>query len=170
MPAAASGPHADASSAAAAASTTSAAQSQIQLQQPVSLSGVPVLIASRALAGDKQFEIRLDPPELGRIEVRMKVDRQGQISSHVIADRPDTLTLLRRDGAGLERALQDAGFKTAGDGLQFSLRDQRGNGQQDTRSTPQMLSADQETTTRLDPIPSGYMRYSGRVGGLDIRV
>ncbi|HKO19329.1 MAG TPA: flagellar hook-length control protein FliK, partial [Acidobacteriaceae bacterium] len=128
-----------------------------------------VLIASRALAGDKHFDIRLDPPELGRIEVRLKVDREGQISSHLIADRPDTLALLRRDGTGLERALQDAGFKTAGDGLQFSLRDQSGNGQPDARSLPQPLVSEQESTTR-PTVSSGYLRLSGRVGGLDIRV
>jgi flagellar hook-length control protein FliK len=162
--------HASAATDASGSTASSAAQNQIQLQQPVPLSGVPVLIATRALAGDKHFEIRLDPPELGRIEVRLKVDRDGQLSSHVIADRSDTLTLLRRDGAGLERALQDAGFKTAGDGLQFSLRDQSGHGQQDSRPAPQPLAADQDTTARLDAVPGTYMRYSGRAGGLDIRV
>lgn len=153
-----------------APTTSPAAQNQFAQQQPVPLSGVPVLIASKALAGDNRFDIRLDPPELGRIEVRLKVDRDGQISSHLIADRPDTLALLRRDEAGLQRALQDAGFKTAGDGLQFSLRDQSGNGQADTRSAQQPLAAEQDTTPRLDAIPSGYLRYSGRIGGLDIRV
>jgi flagellar hook-length control protein FliK len=163
----ATGSHATIVSGAAA---TTFGQNQLQPQQAVPLSGVPVLIASRALAGDKHIDIRLDPPELGRIEVRLKVDREGQISSHLIADRPDTLALLRRDGAGLERALQDAGFKTAGDGLQFSLRDQSGNGQPDARTAPQPLAADQDTNTRLDTVPNSYMRYSGRVGGLDIRV
>ncbi len=133
------------SSAAGASTGPSATQSQIQLQPAVPLSGVPVLIASRALAGGKQFDIRLAPPELGRIEVRLKVDRDGQISSHLTADRPDTLALLRRDEAGLERALQDAGFKTASDGLQFSLRDQSGNSQAETRSTAQPLSANRKT-------------------------
>jgi flagellar hook-length control protein FliK len=85
-----------------AAATTPAPQN---LLGPVPLSGIPVLIAGRALAGSNHFDIRLDPPELGRIEVRLKVDRDGQVSSHLIADRPDTLALLRRDQTGLERAL-----------------------------------------------------------------
>ena len=90
----------------------------------VPLSGVAIDIAGKALAGKNRFEIRLDPPELGRIEVRLDVDKDGRITSHVIADRKDTLDLLQRDASGLQRALQDAGLKTADNGLQFSLRDQ----------------------------------------------
>ena len=78
---------------------------------------------ARRLAGKNHFEIRLDPPELGRIEVRLDVDRDGNVTSRMIADRSDTLDLLRRDASGLERALQDAGLKTADNSLQFSLRD-----------------------------------------------
>ena len=42
----------------------------------------------------------------------------------LIADRSDTLDLLRRDANDLQHALQDAGLKTSDNGLQFSLRDQ----------------------------------------------
>src|SRR6185437_16673357 len=100
-----------------------------------------------------------DPPELGRIEVRMKVDRDGRITSHLIADRSDTLDLLRRDGAGLERALQDAGLKTAGDGLQFSLRDQSSNAWQDGRQNQQNLTrlvVQDDAAPVRDPIPASY--------------
>ena len=71
----------------------------------IPLAGVAIEIASKALAGKNHFEIRLDPPELGRIEVRLDVDRDGNVTSRLIADRSDTLDLLRRDAAGLERAL-----------------------------------------------------------------
>ena len=37
----------------------------------------------RADAGIKRFEIRLDPPELGRIDVRLDVDRDGKVTSHL---------------------------------------------------------------------------------------
>jgi len=127
-----------------------------------------VLIAGKALGGSNHFDIRLDPPELGRIEVRMKVDRDGQVSSHLIADRADTLALLRRDQTGLERALQDAGLKTDGDGLQFSLRDQSGNGQPNGRpASPNLALQDNP----LPDLPTrGYASYVARVGGIDIHV
>jgi flagellar hook-length control protein FliK len=137
----------------------------------VPLAGVAIEIAGKALAGKNRFEIRLDPPELGRIEVRLDVDRDGNVTSRLVADRADTLDLLRRDAAGLERALQDAGLKTADNGLQFSLRDQS-TGQEQGKSgldVAQLVVHD-ETLTANDAIARDYYRRIGPSGGLDIRV
>jgi flagellar hook-length control protein FliK len=57
----------------------------------VPVAGIAVEIASRAQDGQRQFDIRLDPPDLGRIEVRLTVDSNGHVSSHLVADRSDTL-------------------------------------------------------------------------------
>ena len=140
----------------------------------IPLSGVAIEIAGKALAGKNRFEIRLDPPELGRIEVRLDVDKDGRITSHVIADRRDTLDLLQRDASGLQRALQDAGLKTSDNGLQFSLRDQSaGQQQQQQNSDPTTPSTAQlvvEDDAPLDVMPSAYSQLAGLTGGLDIRV
>ena len=137
----------------------------------VPLAGLAVEIAGKALAGKNRFEIRLDPPELGRIEVRLDVDRDGNVTSRLTVDRTDTLDLLRRDASGLERALQDAGLKTADNGLQFSLRDQSLNQQQTNggSDTAQIVVKD-ETLPSIDVIPQNYGRLTGQGGGLDIRV
>jgi flagellar hook-length control protein FliK len=136
----------------------------------IPLSGVAIEIAGKALAGKNRFEIRLDPPELGRIDVRLDVDRDGNVTSRLTVDRPDTLELLRRDAAGLERALQDAGLKTANNGLQFSLRDQSMNEQQaGTSPGAAVLVATDESLPSIDVIPQPY-RLAGQGGGLDIRV
>jgi flagellar hook-length control protein FliK len=138
----------------------------------VPLAGLAIEIAGRAQAGKNNFEIRLDPPDLGRIQVKLSVDRQGQVTSHLIADRADTLDLLRRDSSGLERALQDAGLKTAGDGLQFSLRDQSFSGEQNgtARQNVSQVVAQDDILPAVDIAASGYTRYVGRLGGVDIRV
>ena len=136
----------------------------------IPLSGVAIEIAGKALAGKNRFEIRLDPPELGRIDVRLDVDRDGNVTSRLTVDRPDTLDLLRRDAAGLERALQDAGLKTANNGLQFSLRDQSMKEQQaGTSPGAAVLVATDESLPSIDVIPQRY-RLAGQGGGLDIRV
>ncbi len=88
----------------------------------------------------------------------------------MVADRPDTLDLLRRDSAGLERALQDAGLKTSDNGMQFMLRDQSMNQQQDQSGgdTARLVVTD-ETLPQVE-VSRGYARLAGQGGGLDIQV
>ena len=98
----------------------------------VSTSGpnVPALaveIAARSQSGAKQFDIRLDPPELGRVEIRLSIDATGKASAHVSADQPQTLDLLQKDAPTLTRALRDAGLNVSQNGLNFSLRQQQGD-------------------------------------------
>ena len=156
---------------ASTAITAAVAQPVVQQAAPIPLSGLAVEIAGKAIAGKNRFEIRLDPPELGRIEVRLDVDRDGNVTSRLTVDRADTLDLLRRDASGLERALQDAGLKTADNGLQFSLRDQSTSQQQTNGSAnvAQIMVQD-ETLPSADAIPQNYGRLLGQGGGLDIRV
>jgi flagellar hook-length control protein FliK len=142
----------------------------------VPLAGVAVEIAARASAGSNRFEIRLDPPDLGRIDVRLNVDKQGNVTSHLVVERSATLDLLRRDAPQLERALQDAGLKTSGDGLQFSLRDQGAGAQNQNQSFQDNSSARSarviipiDDVTPVDTARN-YGRLYGLNGGLDIRV
>lgn len=138
----------------------------------VPLNGVGIEIASKALSGRNQFDIRLDPPDLGRIHVRLDVDHKGNVISHMVADRSDTLDLLRRDMSNLERALQDAGLKTSDNSLQFSLRDQSANQQQgDERgSNSAHIVVDDGELAAREITARDYSRYGARAGGLDIRV
>lgn len=140
---------------------------------PIPIAGLAVEIAANAQIGRSRFEIRLDPPELGRIEVRLDVDRQGQVTSHMIVEKAATLDLLRRDAPQLERALQDAGLKTSDSGLQFSLRDQQS--QADRRDSDHNGRHQRLTVTEDDTIPREaagrtYGRMLGQRGGIDMRV
>ncbi len=83
-----------------------------------------VSIAARSLSGAKQFEIRLDPPELGRVDVRLSIDASGKTQAHMTADQPQTLSLLQKDAPTLTQALRDAGLDVSQSGLNFSLRGQ----------------------------------------------
>src|SRR6185312_14596740 len=64
---------------------------------PVPINGLAVDIATRAAAGNTSFQIRLDPAELGRIDVRLDVDKHGRVTSHLTVDQPATLDMLRKD-------------------------------------------------------------------------
>ena len=138
---------------------------------PVPVAGLAVEIVSRVQDGLRRFEIRLDPPELGRIDVRLDVDSGGNVTSRLTVERADTLDLLRRDAPQLERALQHAGLNTEG-GLQFSLRDQNfANREQMPRdAAPTQLIIPDDEPAAADAARRGYGRLIGLGGGVDIRV
>jgi flagellar hook-length control protein FliK len=66
--------------------------------------------------------VQLEPAALGRVEVRLKFQRNDQVSAVIAAERPDTLDALQRDARLLERSLHQAGLRLDGDGLTFSLK------------------------------------------------
>lgn len=157
---------------AAAAVTASAPSQNNATDAAVPVAGVAFEITSKVMSGKNQFDIRLDPAELGRIHVRLDVDREGNVVTHMIADRPDTLDMLRKDTAGLERALQDAGLKTSDNSLQFSLRDQQANQQQNDNggSNSARIVVEDEQANINEPAVRNYAAYRSQAGGLDIRV
>lgn len=138
----------------------------------VPVQAIAAEITANVQIGRSRFEIRLDPPELGRIDVRLDVDKQGNVVSHLIVEKASTLDFLRRDAQQLERALQDAGLKTSDNSLQFSLRDQQQQTDRQAEREPpsqRLLVADEETVV-TEAAGRTYGRMIGLRGGLDIRV
>ena len=137
------------------------------------LNGLALQIAVTAQSGKSRFEIRLDPAELGRIDVRIDIDRHGQVTSHLTVEKPDTLAMLRQDAPQLQRALDNAGFRTGDGGLQFSLRDQSSSGQNtgdNTGRNAQRLIISEDDSIPAAVAASGTGRMSGSGSGVDIRV
>ena len=154
--------------------TLSPANATQQSATAVPVAGLAVEIAAQARAGKSRFEIRLDPPELGRIDVRLDMDKDGNVTSRMIVERAETLDLLRRDAQQLERALNQAGLKTADNAMQFQLRDQgfAQNGGDNSRNgkndASQVIIPDDQSPV-LDAA-RGYGRLLGLGNGLDISV
>ena len=137
------------------------------------LSGLALEIAASVKSGKSRFEIRLDPADLGRIDVRIDIDRNGQVTSHLTVEKPETLSMLRQDAPQLQRALDDAGLKTGNGGLQFSLRDQSSSGQNsgnDTNPNAQRLIISDEDAIPAAVAGRTYGRSLGSSSGVDIRV
>ncbi len=153
--------------------TAATATPQVTVMPPavaVPPAGLALAIASQARAGHSRFDIQLEPAELGRIDVRLSIDRHGTVTSHVVVEKAETLDLLRRDAPHLQRALDDAGLKTGSGGLQFSLRDQtpqqRDDGGRATR--PRIVIADD--VIAAETAGRNYGRPLHASSGLDIRV
>ena len=107
-----------------AAAQVSMPAQHIEVTAQPNVPALAVEIAAKSQSGARQFDIRLDPPELGRVEVRLSIDATGKASAHLSADQPQTLDLLQKDAPALTRALRDAGLDVSQDGLNFSLRQQ----------------------------------------------
>lgn len=121
-------------------------------------------IIRRFDGGNTSFEIRLDPAELGRVEVRMEVSRDHRVTAVITADSPQALTELARHARELESQLQSAGLQLSDNGLSFDLRQQT-NGreaQEASASQPggsEQAAPEQQVTQTARPI--GFERWRG---------
>ncbi len=91
------------------------------------INSLAIQIAKNVDLGINRFQIRMDPPELGRIDVKLEIGKDGRITANLSVERPETLDLLQRDARALERALVDSGLNTDKNSLNFSLKDQSTN-------------------------------------------
>jgi flagellar hook-length control protein FliK len=87
---------------------------------------IAVALAAGGEVGSR-FTFSLRPAELGRVDVA--IEREGaEASIRITAERPETLLLLLRDRAELQRALDGAGFGDGSTALAFDLAGQAGSG------------------------------------------
>ena len=133
------------------------------------VAALAVQIASKAKDGDHHFDIRLDPPDFGKIDVRLSVTSDGHAQAHIAADKPQTLDLLQRDQAVLHRALKDAGLDLSNNSLNFSLKGQeRGDGGAPRYASRAPSRNAIESAEAKGPFPFTPSRVAP--GRLDIRI
>jgi flagellar hook-length control protein FliK len=116
---------------------------------------------------DRPVEISLSPKELGRVRMNISAVETG-ITVSVLAERPETLDLMRRNIDQLVREFQAIGYENIN--FAFSegeAKQQFADNQSDTAGTS-------ETVTRLDLTPmedtAGAADPVLRTGGIDIRL
>lgn len=85
---------------------------------------VQVNIRRAMQEGMDRIQVRLEPAELGRVDVRIDMHRDGNSQLFITADRQETLDMLRQDARELQRALQQAGIRADSQDLHFDLREQ----------------------------------------------
>ncbi len=165
------------------ATRTEALQTPNQTQSSHLATQVAVEMARNLKNAQTKFQMRFDPPELGRVDVNMKVSADGSVQAHLIVERPETLDMFLRDQRGLERALEAAGLNTNSNDLQFSLK-QQGTDQQlafgqdqsqqqnnsDQASNGGDGSADDAAGGEIVDSQLVRMALAEQRGGLDIRI
>lgn len=82
---------------------------------------VAATITRAAATGEnRNITVRLEPPELGRVEIRMEFSKGKTVKTHIIAEKQETFLMLQRDAHILDRTLHDAGLDSDG-GVSFEL-------------------------------------------------
>ena len=83
---------------------------------------IKVNITKSAVKGIDKIDISLKPVDLGHIEVKMQIGKDGKLQAHIISSRPETMEVLQKEIQTLEKAFNDAGFQTDEGSLSFSFR------------------------------------------------
>jgi flagellar hook-length control protein FliK len=135
-------------------------------------------ISQRFANGSRVFGIRLDPAELGRVDIRMELSQNNRVRATLTVERGDTLAEMQRSTRDLERALNDAGLELAEDGLTFQLSE--GSGDEQSAEPQQGGSFNvygqdddgaQELGAEIDTGPAdAYGFRLSRRDGVDLRV
>ncbi|MBR9824675.1 MAG: hypothetical protein GYB36_02585 [Alphaproteobacteria bacterium] len=135
-------------------------------------------IAKRFNNGNRVFEIRLDPAELGRVDVRLEMSGDNRVQAYLSVERADTLAELQRAARDLERALNDAGLELDENGLSFELSDnadQSGFDEDASDALPvyetgDFLDFDDSTAAQTDA-PTAYgFRLAGARDRVDVLI
>lgn len=143
-------------------------------QPPLPVAALPASIAIKALSGSNRFDIRLNPEELGRIDVALEIDHDGTIRASIAAEKPEALQLIVREARALEQAFDQAGFRRDEGALNFSLSDRQSSpeDQHKSQNRPPMTRFFVDGEGELPPSLAARVNVSaGRADGrLDVRI
>lgn len=123
-----------------------------------------------------RFELALTPEGLGRVDVSLDIDADGQLAARLAFDNPAAAIDLRGRADELRRQLEDAGFRVASDGLDFAERDassgggfDRGQNQHGNRAFAgaSRLAAQADDTVA---VPSSWIKLNLTPRGVDMKV
>lgn len=125
--------------------------------------GPQVSVAMRGVANDGGGQVRmlLNPPELGEIEIHLKV-HDGKVTGHIAAQNIEVVEQMARELRSLQQGLQTSGFEMGKEGFQFLLKDQNPEGGQQGRGNEQQLAGGNGKQTEPQAAVQGH---SGTGGG-----
>lgn len=119
---------------------------------------------------DKPIEVALNPSELGRVRLSVSASESGVVLN-ILAERPETLDLMRRHADMLAKELSDLGFAS----IDLAFGQGQGSEQKDAESssneTPTMHHSETSNSeTKIELTVQAGSQQSAAEGGLDIRI
>jgi len=102
----------------------------------------------------QRFDVRLEPEELGRVDVRIEIGADKKVHATLAVHDAAAYSDLSRHARALEQSLAQAGVELAEDGLRLTLTGESGGGLQD-RPGSSPYSGDPDSPSRRSPLSSG---------------
>jgi flagellar hook-length control protein FliK len=135
-------------------------------------------IVQTAQGPASQFNLVLHPAELGGVQVKVQVDRNGRVRADLAFDNPQAAADLEAQADELRAQLAQAGFDVADGGLSFSLngQGQQAQGDGDAQHGLWAGRAFRSAAAGADDLLSQVNEAASRLGrasaagGLDIRI
>jgi hypothetical protein len=147
---------------------------------PETVARLATQIVQTAQGPASEFNLTLHPAELGGVQVKIQVDKNGQVRAALAFDNPQAAADLSARADELRAQLSQAGFDVADGGLSFSLN---GQGQQAAgdngaqaglmggRAFRAAAAGADDLLTQVNEAASRLARPStAAAGGLDIRI
>jgi flagellar hook-length control protein FliK len=139
-------------------------------QQQLNLPQLAFELVRQVNEGNTRFQIRLDPPELGKIDVRLDIDASGKVNARLTVEKAETLDLMQRDQRGLERALQQAGLDGSKANLEFSLKQNPFSGGEQGRDGDDYSPFGDEAGPEEDVPPPTVNLYRGNLSASGVNI
>ncbi len=117
-------PPAAATPSAAAAPPAPALATPAAHASPATQVAPALLSLATSSAGTQRLTLRLEPAELGTVQVRIDRPVEAPARVEISVSRPETLTLMLRDQAQLQHTLDQAGVPAEGRTVSFHLAGQ----------------------------------------------
>ncbi len=102
---------------------------------------VVVHVARAATSGKGELQVRLNPAELGSVDVHLEFGDDNTLRVQIRADEGKAIDLLRRHGHELERTLQESGFELTRDAIRYEVGRDSGSEARQGQRDPRELNA-----------------------------
>ena len=131
---------------------------------------IKVNITKSAIKGVDTIDIQLKPEDLGKIQIKMHIAKDGKLHADIISSRPETMDMLQKDVSSLQKAFSDAGYDTDSRSFNFSFQkeNQSRDGQDDASGLMQFIGDALEQEAK-EAAGNDNLEYDP-ILGLNIRV
>lgn len=130
---------------------------------------IKVNITKSAVKGIDTIDIELKPQDLGKVQIRMYINKDGKLHADIISSRQETSDMLQKEISNLSKSFNEAGYDTDEKSFNFSFlkREQNNSSQQET-PLHQFIGETFEQEAQND-LADDNMIYDPR-NGLNIKV